>query len=205
MAKFYFIRHAEKDYPDELICGNQPDIPLTDLGHRQATQRTEHFLKEGIRPDHIYASLAYRAIDTAQPSVRAFGVGLRYDARLAEMSQGVLEGKNRQEVYTPELQAAIKCNRANHRSLGGESLAQVQSRKVKWLREKMQEHEGQTVFAFGHGLAIKALAGFVRGVSFDELLTWRVGYTGYVVIESDVNAKSGLAVTDAVDCELSFL
>jgi broad specificity phosphatase PhoE len=85
VAKFYFIRHAEKDYPEELVCGNQPLVPLTDRGHQQAVQRAEYFLQTGIRPDKIYSSLAYRAIDTAWPSVQMFGVGLQYDAKLAEM------------------------------------------------------------------------------------------------------------------------
>jgi broad specificity phosphatase PhoE len=118
------------------------------------------------------------------------------------VSQGVIEGRVRTEVYTPQLQARINHNRAHHRNLGGESLAQVQARKVAWLRQKMQEHEGQTVFAFGHGLAIKALVGFVRQSSFEELLTWKIGYTGYVTVEPDSTTESGYAVTDTVECEL---
>ena len=66
MAHLYFIRHGQTVWNVEnKICG-ATDIPLTELGHRQAIKTGQQILRDHIAADIILFSPLIRAADTAR-------------------------------------------------------------------------------------------------------------------------------------------
>ena len=65
MGHLYFVRHGQTVWNAEnKICG-ATDIPLTDLGHRQAIETGNKIIEEKIHADEILYSPLIRATETA--------------------------------------------------------------------------------------------------------------------------------------------
>jgi 2,3-bisphosphoglycerate-dependent phosphoglycerate mutase len=155
------IRHGESELNTrtDLVGGFSPETPLTPTGEAQARALGEHLAREGIKIDLAYASTAVRARETARIALAAIGHGEpRIDPRLAELGQGVWEGRLRVECYTEAVRAQIKAQGKHFKLEGGESMIEVAARMRAWHRDAMAE-PATTIAMFGHGLAIRCLLG----------------------------------------------
>jgi broad specificity phosphatase PhoE len=111
------------------------DVPLSDLGHRQAEAAGRWFaqLPEGERPEVLLASPYVRARQTAEAICAAGGLagGAKptiLDERLREREFGVFDGlttKGIREHYPTEAEHRSKMGKFYHRPPGGESWADV--------------------------------------------------------------------------------
>ena len=98
--------------------------------------------------DHVYSSDLPRALQTA--SLALPGADPVQDARLREISRGVLEGKIDADL-TPEerdIREAMRRDRHGYRPEGGENFADVSARVKAWLGDLPPEGR---VIAFTHG------------------------------------------------------
>ena len=91
MKTVYLIRHGETDHNADGRAMGQMDIPLNARGHEQARQTAEFLRLYPI--ERIVSSDLGRASGTAQPLADALGLDVETDARLRELSFGILEGK----------------------------------------------------------------------------------------------------------------
>lgn len=125
---FYFVRHAESfsQADKTLIVGRAAAQPLTEKGRGQA-QAAAAFLAP-FPFATLYASTCLRALETAQPIAQSKGLALEPTDLLAERSHGVLEGRKKDEVYTPGLVKQIHADQYRWRPEGGESLEDVAGR-----------------------------------------------------------------------------
>ncbi len=159
------IRHGESEMNtrSDLVGGYSPQTPLTATGEAQARALGEHLAREGITIDVAYVSTAVRARETARLALAAIGQGEpRIDPRLAELGQGVWEGRLRAECYTDAVRAQIKEQGKHFKFEGGESMIEVGARMQAWHRDAMAE-PASTIAMFGHGLAIRCLLGDLFG------------------------------------------
>ena len=90
MTKMIFVRHGQSEANLAEIFAGHTDIPLTDLGKRQA-ENTAQFLKD-YPIDVIYSSDLLRAMQTAEPTARMHGMEILPDERLREIYAGEWEG-----------------------------------------------------------------------------------------------------------------
>lgn len=167
ITSFVLIRHAESEmnakFP-HLIGGRTNPTPLTEKGLAQAALLGRRFAIE--RPDFavVYASPAIRTIGTARAVHDIWGVthDIIIDDRLQELSQGDWEGKLRADHHTAEVIAAIIELKGRHKAPNGESQYDVEARMVAFMEECLERHQGKTVAAYSHGVAIKCVGRFVQ-------------------------------------------
>jgi broad specificity phosphatase PhoE len=89
-------RHGNTDWNAGHRVQGQTDVPLNDLGHRQAAEAAEILVR--LRPDAIVASDLQRAADTAAVLAGRTGLEVSYDKRLRERSFGAWQGLTMTEV-----------------------------------------------------------------------------------------------------------
>lgn len=175
MSEFLFVRHAESVFNAEcrhLIGGRNNATPLTKHGKAQAKRWGEYLRTLDLTPVAVCSSGAVRADETARISLNAAGIAqaVAIDERLQEIAQGSFENRPRDEVYTPETVARYRLNELDGALPGGESISNAQARMLDFVDETYRAHPEGSVLVFGHGLAIRALVGALRGYNKSEIL-----------------------------------
>ncbi|MBR5459607.1 MAG: histidine phosphatase family protein [Clostridia bacterium] len=155
MTTIIILRHGESEANLNKCLAGQLNVPLTDLGRRQAEIAAE-FLKER-HFDIIYSSPLSRAYETALPIAREHGMEIITDHDLCETSFGEWEGKSidsMRENYTKWR------NDYDCRPPQGESTREVRDRFGKALDRIAAENEGKTVLVASHGGCIRLLPSY---------------------------------------------
>jgi probable phosphoglycerate mutase len=91
-------RHGNTDWNADGRVQGQSDVPLNDLGRRQAAEAAE--LLARLSPAAIVASDLARAADTAAALAARTGLTVRHDDRLRERYFGPWQGQLMAEVAT---------------------------------------------------------------------------------------------------------
>ena len=78
MKRVYLVRHGQTESSAKHAYSGQADIPLTELGRRQAREAGEQLRGAGV--DRIYTSPLVRAADTAEAIAQATGATLEVEA-----------------------------------------------------------------------------------------------------------------------------
>lgn len=139
---FFMIRHGETDWNREKRYQGQVDIPLNDLGRKQAAENGR--LLAARRHDwphwRFYASPLGRARDTMEILRGELGLDPQdyvVDDRLIEITFGDWERKRLEEleVEEPEEIARRNANKWEHVPPGGESYADAVIRVDAFLGE----------------------------------------------------------------------
>lgn len=168
-ADIYFIRHGQStaNLEPHIINGRGNHYPLSLLGEQQASLVGPWLLDQTGVPDAVFASPAVRTLETARLALEAAGLDLtlQIDDDLQEMSAGDWTGLLRDDMYTPEVQARIEAEQMDFKTPGGESMREVAERKLRAV-ERLQ---GETVWVFGHGAAIRCMVGTVLGWPHAEM------------------------------------
>lgn len=168
-AQILFIRHGQSaaNLEPHIINGRGNHHPLSPVGEAQAALVGPWLLEHYGEPDAVLASPAVRTRETARIALEAAGLELpvAIDDDLQELSQGDWTGLLREAVYTPEVYERIKTEQMDFKSPGGESMRDVTARKLRVV-----EHmPSGNVWAFGHGVAIRCLAGYALGWTHTQI------------------------------------
>ncbi|MBQ8431345.1 MAG: histidine phosphatase family protein [Clostridia bacterium] len=150
MITLIVVRHGQSEGNRlGLYCG-QKDYPLSKLGFFQA-QKTADYLKQHYSIDQIYSSDLLRAVQTAEPTAKAFGLPIQTDPALRERSVGVWEGLLVKQVSSQfkETYLAVT-NGEDAVPEGGESNDQVKLRVNAFLERMLAESRGKCVAVFTH-------------------------------------------------------
>lgn len=156
MKTLYLVRHGETAHNADGRTMGQMDIPLNARGLEQARQ-TAGFL--GRYPiERIVSSDLSRAMATAQPLAEALGLSVEPDARLRELSFGILEGKTMAECEAtdPESVASWRSGDFDAALPGGESRRSLM-RRTRALLDEITAGPHAHVALFSHGGALNAL------------------------------------------------
>ena len=142
--KLYVARHGETGWNAlNKVCG-RTDVPLTELGVKQAEALADRV--EGLGIDLIISSPMARALDTARPAARRLGLPILTDDRLIEQNYGIFEGVDRQDpgFLQNKRQFAF-------RYPGGESMMDVAHRVYGLLEELKGKYSDRRVLLVCHG------------------------------------------------------
>ena len=90
MSRLIVWRHGNTDWNAGGRVQGQADVPLNQLGHRQAAEAAQLLVRWG--PAAIVASDLRRAADTAAALAALTGLPVRYDPRLRERFFGAWQG-----------------------------------------------------------------------------------------------------------------
>ncbi len=176
--EFFFARHGETDWNRERRYQGARDVPLNDLGRRQADANgrllRDLLERDGRVPADFgwYASPLSRAAETME-RMRAPLEGplpeVVHDPRLTEISFGELEGYLHNEL-PPELAVPPGGRDAGywyHRPPGGENYEDVADR----LRAFATDLSGPAIIV-AHGGILRVLRHLVEGVGHGDVVNW---------------------------------
>jgi ribonuclease H / adenosylcobalamin/alpha-ribazole phosphatase len=151
------LRHGQTALSAEKRYAGTTDVPLTDLGLRQAAAAAKR-LAAGTRLDVIVASPLLRARATADEVAAACGLPVVLDEGLRETDFGAWEGLRFREVQEgwPAEMAAWLADPAVAPP-GGESFAAVSLRVTAALGRILDSYPGQRVLVVSHVTPIKTL------------------------------------------------
>jgi len=95
------LRHGQSTWNAENLFTGWVDVPLSELGEKEARRGGQLLADAGLLPDLVHTSLLRRAISTAHLALDAADrhwIPVRRDWRLNERHYGALQGKDKAAV-----------------------------------------------------------------------------------------------------------
>jgi broad specificity phosphatase PhoE len=146
MPTIYYIRHGETEWNAEGRLQGTQDVPLNDLGRRQAESSGIILADLFGRDRRNEASVAFvasplgrarRTMELVRGTLRLPPDDYAIDDRLREIAYGDWEGSTLAEMraLNPELFARRQAQKWTVSPPGGESYAAVQARVSDWYKE----------------------------------------------------------------------
>jgi len=167
MLHLMLVRHGETDWNVQRRYQGQSDVPLSELGQRQAIHIAERLADRKI--DAIYASDLKRAMETAGAIAERKILEILPEPRLRELKFGILEGLTFEEaeVRYPEMISAW-LEDFNNTPEGAETIDLFNARIVSLLDDLKRKHDEQIVLLVGHGGSLSEILRVVLGLSPDK-------------------------------------
>ena len=140
----YIVRHGQTDYNVNGRYGGRLDVPLNDVGIKQAYELKEKL--KNIKFDRVYSSPLKRAYDTAKIITDD---KIIIDDRIQERSNGKLEGKLKSEINE-----VIDFNDPNEKRYNIESIGDFRKRIDSFLDDITMSNEGTVLIVTHAGVGI---------------------------------------------------
>ncbi len=183
----WVVRHGEsagnvaRDLAEEQqleridIAQRDMDVPLSELGERQAAALGRWIAEQDDRPTTVWVSPYVRAQETARLALDAAGLDLplRVDERLREREFGVLDGLTRKGItaqFPEEAERRARLGKFFHRPPGGESWADVAQRVRNVLDEIRSDAQGERVMVVAHQVVVLVVRYVVEGMTEAQVL-----------------------------------
>ena len=190
------VRHGETAWNAEGRAQGHADVPLSDVGHRQAEAVAPALAS--FEPVRLWSSDLARALQTAQHVAAATGLPIEPDARLREYDVGKRSGLTLAEFAAgfPEEYAAWLAEDPSRLVPGEETTEQVRDRVVPALRDCLASlAPGQTGIVVLHGACLKVGLMGLLGWSWELSRTLHgVENCAYSVL-SEHQVRGGLRLT----------
>lgn len=156
----FLVRHGESQFNAEGRIQGQLDVPLSELGRRQALAVAERFAAERFAAeplDAIFSSPLSRALDTANAIAARLNVDVRTDERLKEINAGAFQGLTRREMIEryPNEERRWTAREPDFRVPGGETRRELGERGRAAL-EAIRETGLGRVAVVAHGAILTA-------------------------------------------------
>ncbi|GAA4962177.1 histidine phosphatase family protein [Actinoplanes utahensis] len=173
MTRLIVWRHGNTDWNAGSRVQGQTDVPLNELGRRQAVDAAELLVR--LRPAAIVASDLSRAADTAAALAALTGLTIRPDERLRERYFGEWQGMTMAEVAAERPEEHARWT-AGEDVIGGEveTLDDLGKRVSEALADaaRLVPADGTVVVAT-HGAAARQGVGHLLGWPREQLRTLR--------------------------------
>lgn len=174
MTTLILIRHGESAGNREKRFAGQLDLPLTELGKKQAECAAEYLDRFSV--DKIYASDLKRAYDTAVPLSQRQHIPIIASENLREINAGLWEGMPYDEIAArfPENYNVWLTDMGNAKTNGGESVGELYDRITSEITRIVQENPNKTVCIATHAAPIRMFECFAAGkeASFAKHVHW---------------------------------
>ncbi|MET1153554.1 phosphoglyceromutase [Arthrobacter sp.] len=95
------LRHGQSDWNEKNLFTGWVDVPLTDLGRKEAHRGGELLVENNLLPDVLYTSRLKRAIVTANIALESADrswIDVKRSWRLNERHYGALQGKDKAQI-----------------------------------------------------------------------------------------------------------
>jgi probable phosphoglycerate mutase len=148
-------RHGQTVWHAENRYAGVSDVDLTDEGRVQAVRLAAWAADADL--DAIVSSPVRRALETAQPSVRATGLPLKAVDDLRELDFGIAEGRTIAELSAADAEVVrrFRADPVTNHFPGGEPPADAADRAARALRRLAAEHPGQRVLVVAHNTLLR--------------------------------------------------
>ena len=157
MTTLIFVRHGQSESNLAKVFTGQGNTRLTDLGREQAA-RTAAYLRD-FSISHIYASDLDRAMETASPTAKFFGLDVTPDTALREICAGEWEGKPYEVLKRdyPNSYSTWLEDLGRAHPEGGEAVRELYDRVNREVERLIFLHRGECIALFSHATPARAL------------------------------------------------
>ena len=175
MTTIGLIRHGITEWNELGKVQGTSDIPLNELGRKQATNIGARLREEG-KWDVIISSDLTRAIETAQIIGSKLNLPIsHYDKRIREIHCGEIEGT------TEEVRLEKWGSNWRDKDLGMESFEEVGKRGVEFIKDIVRTYNGKRILVVSHGAII--------GLTLQQLIpnsfqTTHIDNTSFTMLEN---------------------
>ena len=173
------IRHGETAWNVDTRLQGHLDIPLNDVGLRQAQHLAQSLLgRDAI--DAIYASDLSRAHTTALAIAKAVGQTVVQHPGLRERHFGAFQGRTFAEIEVELPEHACHWRKRTPDWTppdGGESLVTLHQRIVSTVDELAARHPGQQIVMVAHGGVLDILYRAATRLDLQAPRTWELTNT----------------------------
>jgi len=172
--KYILLRHGETRYQAKKIDvlyrkSDQFILSITKNAKEKIKIVAKRLSGKGI--DLIYSSDYFRAKQTSKIISEELGLKkIKFDKRLRDTNFGVFHGKPGKRYR--ELFSSRK-ERFSKRTPKGENWRDVGKRVIAVIKDVEKEYNGKTILIVSHADPVWLLAGYLKGLSEDELLEQR--------------------------------
>lgn len=162
----YIVRHGQTDYNVIGMYGGRIDVPLNDVGIKQAQELHEKL--KNIKFDLVYSSPLQRAFKTAQIICDN---EIIKDDRIIERDNGELEGKLKTEIDVfPDF------NDPNETRYNIENIVVFRNRIYNFFEDVTKNHPGKNILVVTHaGVGIYARCFFEGEPQDGNYLNYKLG------------------------------
>lgn len=153
-------RHGETEWNRQRRAQGKSDIPLSEVGIKQAKALAKKL--QGIGITHIYSSTLTRASHTARIVAEALSLSFEEHEGFNERDLGVFEGKTWEEIskeFTGSGEELIATD-----ILESEEIAVFQKRVTKTIHEIIEKHRGEKVLVVCHGGVLYTLVKHLKKI-----------------------------------------
>ncbi len=168
------IRHGETAWNVDTRLQGHLDIPLNDVGLRQAQRLAQALVQRDVI-DAIYASDLSRAHATALAIAQRIGQSVTTHAGLRERSFGQFQGRTFLEIEAELPDHAWHWRKRTPDWTppeGGESLIALRDRIVSTVDELAVRHPGQQIVMVAHGGVLDILYRAATRLDLQAPRTW---------------------------------
>jgi phosphoserine phosphatase len=157
-TKIILTRHGDVPGIEPVRFRGREDIPLTDLGRKQADAVGAR-IASLWRPVTIYTSPLQRCVYTGNAIAKASGISCGAIDDLNDLHYGAWQWKTHVEIKSSSPELYTMWHRSPHliRFPGGESLQDLVARTSNVIRQVLRKHPGHTVVLVGHDSVNRAL------------------------------------------------
>ena len=167
MYTIYIVRHGETDNNKKRVLQGRSNLPLNEVGIKQAEKVKEYFAEKDVQFDKVYSSPLIRAIKTAQIITGSTQVGsdaadnsadvvpFVLDDHLLEMDYGPYEDCSLLDP-PPEIIEFFSDFVNNPAPEGMENLSDLVARMGRFM-ESLKKEGDQTILISTHAIAMKGI------------------------------------------------
>lgn len=166
--EIYVVRHGQTDYNVKKVFQGHIDIPLNEVGEKQAQETALKF--ENMDIDVLLVSPLQRTVQTAQYISEITGVPITIEERLIERCFGDMEGHQNREDWN------IKMMLDYEKNYDIENIEPIQSlfkRVFNFLDEITEKYKDKKVVLVTHGAVSQPIECYFNGmpsvVDFEHL------------------------------------
>ncbi len=159
------LRHGRTGHNHRHIWQGQLDVPLDDVGVRQAEAAAAALVR--LAPVAVVASDLVRASATADIIAAAAGLPVTLDPRLQELDVGRWQGLTRAEIAaTADHELLAAWRRGDDVPIGGaERPSELGRRGAQALREHAEAVAGGTLLVVAHGALLRSAVLHLLGIA----------------------------------------
>ena len=172
MTSIYLVRHGQTAWNKEEIFRGRTDVPLDEIGLKQAALAGQYF--KGMEIHAIYSSPLSRAWQTAKKIAEFHDLKVLPLDGIIDMSFGKWEGHPHQEIRENDRETYRHWGEEPHlvRLPGGEGLDDVRVRAMASLEEVIRSHPGKTLVLVSHRVVNKVIICGILGL--DNSHFWQI-------------------------------
>ncbi|MEI7771204.1 MAG: histidine phosphatase family protein [Chloroflexales bacterium] len=197
-STIYLIRHGETDWNLAGRWQGHADVPLNDLGLRQAQLLAQRIQAEQITFDAIYSSDLARAYQTAWEIGAAARVPVQLYPPLREIDLGTWSGLHYNEIRERfPIEAKLLEQGQDIPRGGAETLTALRKRVVEALEAIIAHRDGETIALVSHGGCIRMLLAHADNFPGDGFKRFpHIGNTSISILRCAPGGWDTLSIND---------